>query len=287
MSLANSPEFKLELKLSPGEAVVWDNARVMHGRTAYRGRRWLQGAYIDWDAVRSTYDLWRDEQEQNEETTVTGQQQQQQQQQQCGQRANSSSSYHGMVSGCSSVGGGGSAAISLDVHALATEEVLAALRTQEEFSYGEGVDMLQHALQVADIARRKSRWGKHAQKKDEEGSSSSSSISISSSISSSSNNSRSHGTTNGSLSPKIRVEESDEAVLACLLHDVGNSPQARALEFSATGVEPVLMVSASDGSIGYTNHSAVGARFCRAMGFAEAVCGAVELHVPAKRALVT
>lgn len=44
-------------KLSPGEIVVFDNDRVLHGRTGYRLSegmgRCLESAYIDWDVARS------------------------------------------------------------------------------------------------------------------------------------------------------------------------------------------------------------------------------------------
>ena len=44
-------------KLSPGEIVVFDNDRVLHGRTGYtlteNVGRCLESAYIDWDVARS------------------------------------------------------------------------------------------------------------------------------------------------------------------------------------------------------------------------------------------
>lgn len=44
-------------KLSPGEMVVFDNDRVLHGRTGYTltegAGRCLESAYIDWDVARS------------------------------------------------------------------------------------------------------------------------------------------------------------------------------------------------------------------------------------------
>lgn len=46
----SSPENVLEVKLNPGEAVVFDNTRVLHGRREFAaeggGSRWLKGAYI-------------------------------------------------------------------------------------------------------------------------------------------------------------------------------------------------------------------------------------------------
>lgn len=44
-------------KLSPGEMIVFDNDRVLHGREGYtlseEGGRCLESAYIDWDVARS------------------------------------------------------------------------------------------------------------------------------------------------------------------------------------------------------------------------------------------
>ncbi len=50
-----SPAASVELTLAPGELLAVDNRRTLHGRRAYGagGRRWLQGCYIDVDAVRS------------------------------------------------------------------------------------------------------------------------------------------------------------------------------------------------------------------------------------------
>ena len=44
-------------KLSPGEMIVFDNDRVLHGRTGYTltegTGRCMESAYIDWDVARS------------------------------------------------------------------------------------------------------------------------------------------------------------------------------------------------------------------------------------------
>ena len=44
-------------KLSPGEMIVFDNDRVLHGRMGYtlteEAGRCLESAYIDWDVARS------------------------------------------------------------------------------------------------------------------------------------------------------------------------------------------------------------------------------------------
>ena len=52
-----SPENVVERKLETGDCVVFDNRRVMHGRTGYTTsagfERHLQGIYMDWDEVWS------------------------------------------------------------------------------------------------------------------------------------------------------------------------------------------------------------------------------------------
>ncbi|OAA72383.1 Taurine catabolism dioxygenase TauD/TfdA [Cordyceps fumosorosea ARSEF 2679] len=49
-ALINGPAAVHEVKMRPGECVLFDNLRVMHGRTAFDaaggGSRWLRGAYI-------------------------------------------------------------------------------------------------------------------------------------------------------------------------------------------------------------------------------------------------
>ena len=46
------------------------------------------------------------------------------------------------------------------------------------------------------------------------------------------------------------------------------------------------MVSPADNSIGYRHHASIGAVFAAHLGFSPEVCGAIQLHVDAKRALV-
>ncbi len=51
----NTPAARLERKLAPGDMVVFDNRRVLHGRSAYNGgRRWLQGCYAERDGLLAT-----------------------------------------------------------------------------------------------------------------------------------------------------------------------------------------------------------------------------------------
>jgi gamma-butyrobetaine dioxygenase len=51
-----SPRYVVAFKLEPGDLVIMDNLRVLHGRTAYAhaGERHLQGCYADRDGLRST-----------------------------------------------------------------------------------------------------------------------------------------------------------------------------------------------------------------------------------------
>ncbi|NDE41552.1 MAG: gamma-butyrobetaine dioxygenase, partial [Betaproteobacteria bacterium] len=49
-------ELQLVFRLAPGDCVVMQNDRTLHGRTAFDpnlGRRHLQGCYIDRDAMES------------------------------------------------------------------------------------------------------------------------------------------------------------------------------------------------------------------------------------------
>ena len=52
--LYNSDNFKIEFKLVPGDLILMDNYRLLHGRTKYdanEGNRFLQGCYIDYDST--------------------------------------------------------------------------------------------------------------------------------------------------------------------------------------------------------------------------------------------
>lgn len=52
------PRFELRFPLQAGELMMFNNSRVLHGRTSYdpnEGRRHLQGCYIDLDGPRSLY----------------------------------------------------------------------------------------------------------------------------------------------------------------------------------------------------------------------------------------
>ena len=52
--LYNSDKYRIQFKLSPGDLLMMDNYRLLHGRTAYNsneGDRFLQGCYIDYDST--------------------------------------------------------------------------------------------------------------------------------------------------------------------------------------------------------------------------------------------
>ncbi|SDF67017.1 MULTISPECIES: TauD/TfdA family dioxygenase [Thalassobaculum] len=56
---AEDPAFQIRFKLAPGDCLVMDNHRTLHGRTAFAedGRRFLQGCYIDYDGPECLYRL--------------------------------------------------------------------------------------------------------------------------------------------------------------------------------------------------------------------------------------
>ncbi len=52
--LYNSDKYRIEFKLLPGDLLMMDNHRLLHGRTTYdanEGKRFLQGCYIDYDST--------------------------------------------------------------------------------------------------------------------------------------------------------------------------------------------------------------------------------------------
>jgi len=60
------PEFRLPLRLSPGDCLIFDNTRILHARTAFSapvssntGERHLQGCYADLDGLLSTLAVTR------------------------------------------------------------------------------------------------------------------------------------------------------------------------------------------------------------------------------------
>jgi gamma-butyrobetaine dioxygenase len=55
------PERQLNLRLAPGDCLIFDNTRILHGRTAFGGTggRHLQGCYADLDGLASTLAVLR------------------------------------------------------------------------------------------------------------------------------------------------------------------------------------------------------------------------------------
>jgi gamma-butyrobetaine dioxygenase len=53
--MLGSPEYQITLRLAPGDLIIMDNTRVLHGRTGFEaaGSRHLQGCYADRDGLRS------------------------------------------------------------------------------------------------------------------------------------------------------------------------------------------------------------------------------------------
>jgi gamma-butyrobetaine dioxygenase len=56
--LFEEPQYELRFRLNAGEMMMFDNNRVLHGRTSFNpseGHRQLQGCYVDRDGPRSRY----------------------------------------------------------------------------------------------------------------------------------------------------------------------------------------------------------------------------------------
>ena len=54
LQLYFTSHLRIEFKLSPGDLLMMDNYRLLHGRTSYdanEGNRFLQGCYIDYDST--------------------------------------------------------------------------------------------------------------------------------------------------------------------------------------------------------------------------------------------
>ena len=61
--IIDRPDMQFEYLLKPGEAVIFNNRRVLHARMAFdvaKGPRWLKGAYIDGDSVWSKLGVLRE-----------------------------------------------------------------------------------------------------------------------------------------------------------------------------------------------------------------------------------
>lgn len=60
--MLRAPEFEIRFLLRPGDLLMMDNCRLLHGRTGFNpteGLRYLQGCYIDIDGPRSLYRVLR------------------------------------------------------------------------------------------------------------------------------------------------------------------------------------------------------------------------------------
>ena len=58
--MINSKKYILQFHLDPGDLIIMNNYRTLHGRTSYNtseGNRWLQGLYIDHDSAESKYKI--------------------------------------------------------------------------------------------------------------------------------------------------------------------------------------------------------------------------------------
>jgi gamma-butyrobetaine dioxygenase len=62
-ALLAQPERQLNLRLVPGDCLIFDNTRILHARTAFSGAggRHLQGCYADLDGLASTLAVLRRE----------------------------------------------------------------------------------------------------------------------------------------------------------------------------------------------------------------------------------
>lgn len=45
--LVRDPRHRYQFLLAPGDVLLYDNHHVLHGRTAFRGARWIRGIYFD------------------------------------------------------------------------------------------------------------------------------------------------------------------------------------------------------------------------------------------------
>ena len=45
--ILRDPRHQYRFRLAPGDTLIYDNHRMLHGRTAFRGPRWVRGVYFD------------------------------------------------------------------------------------------------------------------------------------------------------------------------------------------------------------------------------------------------
>ncbi|EKV06417.1 Gamma-butyrobetaine hydroxylase subfamily, putative [Penicillium digitatum PHI26] len=63
-SIIDNEKHIFELKLNPGDCVIFDNRRIVHARRQFNasvGSRWLAGAYVDTDALLSRFAVCRNQ----------------------------------------------------------------------------------------------------------------------------------------------------------------------------------------------------------------------------------
>ena len=54
MRLVRDPRHQLRFALRPGDLVLYDNHRMLHARSGFRGARWVRGVYFDEPATHAT-----------------------------------------------------------------------------------------------------------------------------------------------------------------------------------------------------------------------------------------
>ena len=60
-SFAEDEKALIRYDMQEGDCVLFDNRRILHGRTAFEGERWFRGTYIDTDVWRSRLRVLREE----------------------------------------------------------------------------------------------------------------------------------------------------------------------------------------------------------------------------------
>jgi gamma-butyrobetaine dioxygenase len=54
--ILRDPRHQFRFRIRPGDVLVYDNRRMLHGRTAFTGPRWIRGVYFDAPAAEATED---------------------------------------------------------------------------------------------------------------------------------------------------------------------------------------------------------------------------------------
>lgn len=66
------PKNLFEIQLRPGTPVIFDNWRLLHGRTAFGGKRTVCGGYVAWDDYISRYRVSCYSEEERRAATISG-----------------------------------------------------------------------------------------------------------------------------------------------------------------------------------------------------------------------